>query len=532
MFTRICSRMSVAAVVSALSCLTPTWAAEVTLRMRGGTFEVKGDLKSHSAKSYILAVPGIGNLTLDASRYECVSPNCPPAGAKAPVPPLPLGSAPLTTTWIGGSAVGTEVMPRLVRAYAASIGATATMSIGSDPRNLEFKILSSDGRLIAQVNAYRLGVTPGFLALAKKEADLVWTGRRIVQEEQQMMAAVGIGNMRAPGNEHVWALDGLVALVAKENSVEALSLEQLSKIFAGEITDWGELGLPPGKINVYAPVAEAPAWSQFEADVMNAYGRTITPTAKRLVHSTEWADRVAEDPQGIVLSVLAMVRRAKPVNITTSCGIIIQPTVFNIKTEEYPLSRRMYFYTAGEPKNPLARSLLAFALSPQLQPIIREARFVDQEPAVLPFQNQTARIAAAVNAAQREADANLMLRLVKDLETSQRVSFTFRFSSGTNNLDNRALEDIRRLRSMLKRPDVQGKVVILAGFSDSVGGFAKNVQLASLRVGAVREALRQRDHDASGPVLQEQAYGPLAPVACNDTEGGRALNRRVEVWLR
>ena len=244
------------------------------------------------------------------------------------------------------------------------------------------------------------------------------------------------------------------------------------------------------------------------------------------------ADRVAEDPQGIVLSVFAMVRRAKPINITTSCGIIIQPTVFNIKTEEYPLSRRMYFYTVGEPKNPLARSLLAFALSPQLQPIIREARFVDQEPAVLPFQNQTARIAAAVNAAQREADANLMLRLVKDLETSQRVSFTFRFSSGTNNLDNRALEDIRRLRSMLKRPDVQGKVVVLAGFSDSVGGFTKNVQLASHRVGAVREALRQRDNDASGPALQEQAYGPLAPVACNDTEAGRALNRRVEVWLR
>ena len=288
MFTRICLRMSVATVVSVVACLTPAWAAEVTLRMRGGTFEVKGNLKSHSAKSYILAVPGIGNLTLDASRYECVGANCPAADGQSPVPPLPLGGAPLTTTWIGGSAVGTEVMPRLVRAYAASIGATTTMSVGSDPRNLEFKILSSEGRLIAQVNAHRLGATPGFLALAKKEADLVWTGRRVVPEEQQMMAAVGVANMRAPGNEHVWALDGLVALVAKENSVEALSLEQLSKIFAGEITDWGELGLPPGRINVYAPVAEAPAWSQFEADVMNAYGRTITPTAKRLVQSTEW----------------------------------------------------------------------------------------------------------------------------------------------------------------------------------------------------------------------------------------------------
>ena len=309
MFTRICSRIiSVVVVAGAVTCLASTQAAEVTLRMRGGTFEVKGNLQSHSSKSYILAVPGIGNLTLDASRYDCIGPNCPAAGANAPIPPLPAGGAPLTTTWIGGSAVGTEVMPRLVRAYAASIGATTTMSIGSDPRNLEFKVLSSDGRLIAQVNAYRLGVTPGFLALAKKEADLVWTGRRIVPEEQQMMTAVGIANMRAPGNEHVWALDGLVALVAKENPVEALSLEQLSKIFAGEITDWSELGFAPGKINLYAPVAEAPAWSQFEPDVMNPYGRTITPTAKRLIHSTEWADRVAEDPQGIVVSVFAMVR--------------------------------------------------------------------------------------------------------------------------------------------------------------------------------------------------------------------------------
>jgi phosphate transport system substrate-binding protein len=265
---------------------------------------------------------------------------------------------------------------------------------------------------------------------------------------------------------------------------------------------------------------------------MKPFGRTITPTAKRLVHSTEWADRVAEDPQGIVLSVFAMVRRAKPVNITTSCAIIVQPTVFNIKTEEYPLSRRMFFYTVGEPKNPLARALLAFAMSPRLQPILREARFVDQEPAVLPFQAQTARIVAAVNAAREKDDANLMRRLVKDLETSQRASFTFRFASGTTGLDNRALEDIRRLRAMLTQPDMQGKTVILAGFSDLIGGLASNVQLSAQRVEAVRAALRQGERGTVGPLIEQKAYGPLAPVACNDTPTGRALNRRVEVWLR
>jgi phosphate transport system substrate-binding protein len=531
MVTRICSRAGVVVLVGLATNFSAVLAADVTLRMRGGTFELKGNLQSYNSKSFVLAVPGVGNLTLDANRYECLGPNCPEAPVES-VPPLATAGATLKTTWIGGSAVGTEVMPRLVRAYAASIGATMTMSVGSDPRNLEFSIHASNGRLIGQVSAHRLGVTPGFLALAKKEADLVWTGRRVVPEEEQMMMAVGITNMRAPGNEHVWALDGLVVLVAKENPIEAVSLDELSRIFAGEIADWSELGLPPGKINVYAPVAEAPAWSQFEADVMTPHGRTITPTAKRLVHATEWADRVAEDPQGIVVSVFPMVRRAKAINIATACGIIVQPTVFNLKTEEYPLSRRMYFYTAGEPKNPLARALLAFAMSPRLQPVLSEARFVDQEPAVLPFQAQTARIAAAVNAAQEKSDASLMRRLVQDLQASQRVSFTFRFASGTNNLDNRALEDTRRLLSMLRRPDMQGKTVILAGFSDSVGTLATNVQLASLRVRAVRAALQQ--HDRGGPNLpiQEQAYGPLAPVACNDTEGSRALNRRVEVWLR
>jgi phosphate transport system substrate-binding protein len=529
MYQKMGWRFGAAAIVCLVASLTATSAAEVTLRMRGGTFEVKGNLVLYNGKAFVVAVPGIGNLTLDSTRYECVGTGCPSPAAAVAL--LPLG-APLTTTWIGGSAVGTEVMPRLVRAYAASIGATMTMSVGSDPRNLEFKIVAGDGRLLGQVNAHRLGVTPGFLALAKKEADLVWTGRRIVPEEQQMMTAVGVADMRAPGNEHVWALDGLVVLVAKENPLESLSLEELSKVFAGETTDWSEFGLPPGKINLYAPVAEAPAWSQFETDVMKPFGRTIAPAAKRLVHSTEWADRVAEDPQGIVVSVFAMVRRAKPINITTSCGIIVQPSVFNIKTEEYPLSRRMYFYTVGEPKNPLARALLAFAMSPQLQPILREARFVDQDPAVLPFQAQTARIAAAINAAQDKDDAALMRRLVKDLETSQRVSFTFRFASGTTVLDNRALEDVRRLRTMLARPDMQGKTVILAGFSDSVGGFATNVQLSTQRVGAVRAALRQGERGIAGPLVHEQAYGPLAPVACNDTVGGRTLNRRVEVWLR
>ena len=521
--------LTAAATLTTLFGLASSEATEITLRMRGGTFEVKGELESSNTKAYVVTVPGVGRLTLDAERYECID-GCPEAQTEASVLTLSATAAPPTTTWTGGSAVGTEFMPRFVRAYAAAIGATTTMSVGADPRNLIMSIKGKDGRPLGQVNINRQGVTPGFLAMAKKEGDAVWTGRRVLPEEEQMMSGAGIASMKAAGNEHVWALDGLIVVVPKTSPVAALSLLDIAKVFAGEITDWSELGYPAGKINVYAPTSEAGAYSLFESQVLAAHGRKIASSATRLLHATEWSDKVADDPNGIGLTILAMVRRAKALNITSPCGIIVPPTLFNVKTEEYPLTRRLYFYTPGAPENPLAKALLAFAMSTRLQPVLKDAGFVDQEPEILPFQAHSARMATAVNTAQEKGEAALLRRLLQDLQGMRRVSFTFRFASGTSALDNRALEDVRRLRTMLAQPDMKGRQLILAGFSDSVGSFTKNVTLSELRLRTVRDALIANLRAAGTPLL-ERAYGPLAPVACNDSEDGRALNRRVEVWI-
>jgi outer membrane protein OmpA-like peptidoglycan-associated protein len=76
-----------------------------------------------------------------------------------------------------------------------------------------------------------------------------------------------------------------------------------------------------------------------------------------------------------------------------------------------------------------------------------------------------------------------------------------------------------------------GLGLIVAGHTDSQGGFDYNVELSRRRAAAVVAALT-RDHGIAAARLTPFGVGPAAPVASNDTEEGRAKNRRVELVKR
>jgi outer membrane protein OmpA-like peptidoglycan-associated protein len=75
-----------------------------------------------------------------------------------------------------------------------------------------------------------------------------------------------------------------------------------------------------------------------------------------------------------------------------------------------------------------------------------------------------------------------------------------------------------------------GKRILVAGYTDNVGDPNSNLKLSTARAEAVRDWLV----DASGiPGTQFaiQGYGDTRPIASNDTDEGRARNRRVEITL-
>ena len=61
-----------AAVASCLAMVASTSASaeQVTLRVKGGGFEVSGELKSFDGARYVIDTPVLGRMTLDAARFD------------------------------------------------------------------------------------------------------------------------------------------------------------------------------------------------------------------------------------------------------------------------------------------------------------------------------------------------------------------------------------------------------------------------------------------------------------------------------
>jgi len=69
----------------------------------------------------------------------------------------------------------------------------------------------------------------------------------------------------------------------------------------------------------------------------------------------------------------------------------------------------------------------------------------------------------------------------------------------------------------------------LGGHTDNVGADAANLTLSDQRANAVRDFVVSKGIDAAR--ITAKGYGETRPVATNDTEEGRALNRRTEVTV-
>ena len=414
----------------------------------------------------------------------------------------------------GSNTIGEKLAPMLVEGYLSAEGDTDIKRLdGREPaeRHVLAHRAKTDATVAVQIVAH--GSATAFTALEGGSADIGMSSRPINAAELERLAPK-LGDLTQTGTENVVGLDGIAVIVNPLNRVSTLTVEQVARIFAGEIRTWEPLGGAARPIRVLARDEKSGTWDTFENLVLKRYKLKLG-TAERLESSSELSDTVAQDADAIGFIGLPYVRSARALAIADERGSqALQPTAFTVATEDYPLSRRLFLYTPRAAPTAAgaleAARFVDFALSPRGQEIVQQAGFVPQraapEPVIAPADAPSAYLSVSARA--------------------QRLSLTFRFRPSSDELDNKALRDLDRVMAFLHTES--GARLILLGFADATGTNEQNLKLSLDRARNVQAALAARGVD----VAELVPLGAALPLAANDTALGRQKNRRVEIWVQ
>lgn len=114
-------------------------------------------------------------------------------------------------------------------------------------------------------------------------------------------------------------------------------------------------------------------------------------------------------------------------------------------------------------------------------------------------------------------------------ETGAIAFYEIYFDFGKSSLKSESAAALQTMADYLKQnPDQQFFIV---GHTDNVGNYQTNLTLSQARAAAVLQELKS-NYSITGSNIEAVGIGPVAPVASNQSEDGRARNRRVELVIR
>ena len=220
------------------------------------------------------------------------------------------------------------------------------------------------------------GSGTGIAAMINGTTDIAESSRPMKDKEIALAKQRGIDPI-----EHEVALDALSVIVNPANSVSKLTIDQLSDIFTGKITNWKQIGGPDSKIVLLSRDRNSGSHVFFLEHVLrrgNEKGPEEYVQSTLMIPSSEAiAIQVATDKASIGYVGLGYVdaKKHKAIEVAkTADGPFVSPSVKNAINHTYPISRPLYWYTNGQPKDGV-KDLLDFVMSADGQKIVDKLGF-------------------------------------------------------------------------------------------------------------------------------------------------------------
>jgi phosphate transport system substrate-binding protein len=258
-------------------------------------------------------------------------------------------------------------------AAGLTIGAAETITVkGSDTllplgqRWAEDYMNTNPGTVI-QVTGGGSGV--GIAALINGTTDVCEASRQIKPGEIDKLKE----RFNSPGVEIPVARDGLSIYLNEDNPVKELTLAQLKDIYAGKVMNWKDVGGNDAKIILYGRDNSSGTYTFFKDNVLK--GKDFAAQTQTLPGTAAIVNAVAKDKQGIGYGGAAYAKGVRYALVKAddkSQGY--EPTLENVKSGKYPLSRFLFWYVRNKPTGEI-KKLVDFVLSDAGQKIVAEVGY-------------------------------------------------------------------------------------------------------------------------------------------------------------
>lgn len=408
----------------------------------------------------------------------------------------------------GSHTVGSKLIPELAQQWLKNQGYTAQTTQFPSPSERRI-IARNDSGATTIVEIRTQGSNAAFADLYAGKTDIGMASRPIKPDEAKQLST--LGPMESTRSEFIVALDGLTIIAHPSNGLTNIDKDTLRQIYTGRITDWRTLGQKPNKIHVYARDAGSGTFDTFSSLILN--NSKIVASAQRFESSNKLIEAVANDPLAIGFVGLSFSGNAKRLAIFDDGTKPMLPSSFNVATEDYALSRRLYLYIPEQSTNRLARAFADYTISPEAQHLVESLGFISQ----------------SVTASAQAAPADAPDEYKKLTTNAQRLSLNIRFRPGSAKLDNKAARDVSRLVDYMARPENRQRKLMVFGFADArETSTYLSLSFSVNRADAVADYLINSGLEPD----KVRGYGQDLPIANNNNERNRNLNRRVEVWVR
>jgi phosphate transport system substrate-binding protein len=220
------------------------------------------------------------------------------------------------------------------------------------------------------------GSGTGIAALINGTVGIANASRKISADETKQAEAKGIKPV-----EHIIARDAIAVIVNPENPVSQLTLQQISDMYSGKLTNWQQVGGENRPIVRLSRETNSGTHVYFLETVLrlgDKNNKTLFSTDTLLLPSSEGIiNEIRQNPNAIGYDGLGYVPKdLKTISIAKKDGeAYVLPSEATVNDKTYAISRDLYMYTAGEATGAI-KDYLAWIVSTEAQKIVSKLGFV------------------------------------------------------------------------------------------------------------------------------------------------------------